>query len=121
MLAYCQRLACATEEYPFGPQVAVFKIGGKLFALVSREDEPGSVSLKCDPGYAVALRERYPAVTPGYHLAKRHWNTVRLDGSVDAAELREWIDESYGLVVAGLSRARRAGLGLRPAGDSPSA
>ena len=112
VLAYCRGLPHATEEYPFGPEAAVFKVGGKLFAIVGLEDTPGSVSLKCDPGYAVALRERYPAVTPGYHLAKRHWNTVQLDDSVPSDEVRDWIDESYGLVVAGLSRARRSELGL---------
>ena len=110
--AACRRLAGASEEFPFGPSVAVFKVAGKVFAILSVDDaEPGSVSLKCDPGYAVALREQYPAVTPGYHLDKRHWNTVRLDGSVPEELLDEWIQESYALVVAGLTRAQRAALG----------
>jgi predicted DNA-binding protein (MmcQ/YjbR family) len=113
VLDQCRRLPGAREEYPFGDDTAVFKVGGKIFALVSLADEPGSVSLKCDPGYAALLREQYPAVTPGYHLAKRHWNTVRLDGSVPADELRAWVEESYELVVAGLPRARRDALPRR--------
>ena len=71
-----------SEEFPFSDTAAVFKVGGKMFALVDIGAGQGSVSLKCDPGYAVALREQYPAVTAGYHLNKRHWNTVDLDGSV---------------------------------------
>ena len=110
VLARCRALTGAVEDYPFGDDPAVFKVGGKMFALVSLGDAPGTVSLKCDPGYATALRERYPAVTAGYHLAKRHWNTVRLDGSVPAAELEEWIADSYELVVAGLPRRERAAL-----------
>jgi predicted DNA-binding protein (MmcQ/YjbR family) len=113
VLAQCRGLAGASEDYPFGEEVAVFKVGGKMFALVTLTDMPGSVSLKCDPGYAVALREQYPAVTPGYHLAKRHWNTVRLDGSVPSDELREWIADSYELVVARLPRRTQAELQQR--------
>ncbi len=81
-----------------------------MFALITLETEPAQVSLKCDPGFASLLREQHPAVTAGYHLNKRHWNTVRLDGSVPADELRAWLDDSYALVVAGLSRAERARL-----------
>jgi predicted DNA-binding protein (MmcQ/YjbR family) len=89
----------------------VFKVGGKMFAIVSLADIPGSVSLKCDPGYAVALREQHAAVTAGYHLNKRHWNTVVLDGSVAEELLDEWIRDSYDLALAGLSRrAQRAAL-----------
>ena len=78
-----------------------------MFAIVGLEGTPGSVSLKCDPGYAVALREEYPAVSAGYHLDKRHWNTIELDGSVPSDVLGEWIEDSHGLVMAGLSRAQR--------------
>ena len=95
------------EEFPFGPTTAVFKVGGKMFAIVSVDSRPGSVSLKCDPGYAQALREQYPAVKAGYHLDKRHWNTVDLDGSVPADTLAEWIQDSYDLVSASLPRAKR--------------
>ncbi len=79
-----------------------------MFALVSLEADPGSVNLKCDPGLALELRARYSAVRPGYHQDKRHWNTVDLDESIDDDELREMIDHSYALVLAGLSRAQRA-------------
>lgn len=84
----CRRLqACGTkpgsaEDYPFGDEVAVFKVAGRMFALVSLGPAPGSVSLKCDPALAAVLRGRYAAINPGYHLNKRHWNTVTLDGSV---------------------------------------
>jgi predicted DNA-binding protein (MmcQ/YjbR family) len=100
----------STEDYPFGDEVAVFKVAGKVFALVPLAGSPASVSLKCDPGLAADLRQRYPAVTPGYHLNKRHWNTVTLDGSVPGEELLDLIDHSYQLVVAGLPRAERAAL-----------
>jgi predicted DNA-binding protein (MmcQ/YjbR family) len=85
----------------------VFKVAGKMFALVSLGSPPGSVSLKCDPDVAVELRGQYAAITAGYHLNKRHWNTVTLDGSVPDEELLELIDHSYELVVAGLTRAER--------------
>jgi len=103
VLARCRQLPGATEEFPFGPENAVFKVGGKVFAIVGLDGEPGSVSLKCDPTYAVALREDYPAVTPGYHLNKRHWNTVVLDATVPDQLLTEWIEDSFDLV-----RPRRA-------------
>jgi predicted DNA-binding protein (MmcQ/YjbR family) len=111
VLRLCRGLPGATEGFPFGETAAVFKVGGKVFAIVSVEDSPGSVSLKCDPGYAQALREQYPGVTPGYHLDKRHWNTIVLDGSVPPHAVEEWIEDSYALVKAGLSRAQRAALG----------
>ena len=97
----------AVEDYPFGNGVAVFKVGGRMFALVSLEGDPGSVILKCDPELALELRARYSAVRTGYHQDKRR-NTVDLDGSVDDDELREMIDHSYGFVVDGLPRAQRA-------------
>ena len=103
VLARCRSLPGATEGYPFGEGALVFKVGGKMFAIVGAS----SVSLKCDPGYAIGVREEYPAVTAGYHLDKRHWNTVELDGSVPSELLAEWIDDSYDLVVAGLPRAQR--------------
>jgi len=97
----------AAEDYPFGDEVAVFKVADKMFALVPLAESSASVSLKCDPGLAADLRRKYPAVTPGYHLNKRHWNTVALDGSVPGDELLDLIDHSYQLVVASLSRAER--------------
>ena len=81
-MAACGAKPGSLEDYPFGDEVAVFKVAGRMFALVSLGPAPGSVSLKCDPGLADGLRGRYAAITPGYHLNKRHWNTVALDGSV---------------------------------------
>src|SRR5436309_4569934 len=104
---HCRSLQAATEGRPFGPDVLVFKVGGKIFAILG----DGDVSLKCDPVLAVALREEYPAVTAGYHLNKRHWNTVRLDGSVPDDMLTDWIEDSYELALAGLSRRQIATLG----------
>jgi predicted DNA-binding protein (MmcQ/YjbR family) len=111
VLAACAARPGAIEDYPFGDGVAVFKVGGRMFALVSLEGDPGSVNLKCDPELAVALRAQYAAVRPGYHQDKRHWNTVELDGSLSAEELCEMIEHSYQLVVDRLPRAARARLG----------
>jgi predicted DNA-binding protein (MmcQ/YjbR family) len=110
MCAACGALPGAVETYPFGDGVAVFKVGGKMFALVPLSGEPASVSLKCDPDFALSLRDRYPAITAGYHLNKRHWNTVVLDGTVPDDEVLELIDHSYDLVVSGLPKAQRAQL-----------
>jgi predicted DNA-binding protein (MmcQ/YjbR family) len=111
VLATCARLPGAVEDYPFGDGAAVFKVGGRMFALVSLEGRLGSVNLKCDPELAVVLRAQHAAVRPGYHQNKRHWNTVELDGSVDPDELVEMIEHSYRLVVDRLPRAARAQLG----------
>jgi predicted DNA-binding protein (MmcQ/YjbR family) len=110
LLDLCTNLPGAAEDYPFGDDVAVFKVGGKMFALVALAGEPGSVSLKCNPDWALELRERHEAVRPGYHLNKRHWNTVELDGTVERAELQEMIEHSYELVVGSLPRTERARL-----------
>jgi predicted DNA-binding protein (MmcQ/YjbR family) len=107
--AYLAAKPGAVEEFPFDPVTLVFKVGGKMFALVATSDQPLRINLKCDPHKAELLREVYPAVLPGYYMNKRHWNTVVLDGSVADEELRTMIDESYGLVVQGLPRARRPG------------
>lgn len=113
MLLACGAKAGSVEDYPFGDGAAVFKVAGKMFALVSLDEPPGSVSLKCDPDMAVALRARYAAITAGYHLSKRHWNTIELDGSVPEDEVLDLIDHSYELVVGGLTRAERARLSAR--------
>ncbi|HEY0453105.1 MmcQ/YjbR family DNA-binding protein [Actinophytocola sp.] len=107
VIVQCQAEPGSAEDYPFGDEVAVFKVAGRMFALVSVGPPPGNVSLKCDPHLAAALRARYTAITPGYHLNKQHWNTVALDGSVPDEELRELIDHSYELVIARLTRAQR--------------
>jgi predicted DNA-binding protein (MmcQ/YjbR family) len=102
----------AVEDYPFGDDIAVFKIGGRMFALVMLAGEPGFVNLKCDPDWAVELRATYAAVRPGYHANKRHWNSIDLDGTVKDAALREMIDHSYELVISHLPRSERARLGV---------
>jgi predicted DNA-binding protein (MmcQ/YjbR family) len=107
VIAACGGKPGAVEDYPFGDDAAVFKAAGRMFAIVALGAGPGSVSLKCDPGLAVDLRGRYPGITPGYHLNKRHWITVVLDGSVPQDEVLELVDHSYDLVVARLTRAQR--------------
>jgi predicted DNA-binding protein (MmcQ/YjbR family) len=97
----------AMEDLPFGPDTLVLKVGGKMFALVGLNSQPLRVSLKCDPIDAQYLRDTYPAVQPGYHLNKRHWNTVTLDGSVPEGEFLALVEQSHRLVVKGLSRAER--------------
>ncbi|WP_125666381.1 MmcQ/YjbR family DNA-binding protein [Paenibacillus baekrokdamisoli] len=100
---YCLSKPGSAEDYPFGPEPLVVKIGGKMFALLSGD----SLSLKCDPIIAENLREQYEAVTPGYHMNKKHWNSIRLDGSIPEEELQDMIDHSYKLVVKGLPKAER--------------
>jgi predicted DNA-binding protein (MmcQ/YjbR family) len=108
--AACAARPCAVETYPFGPNTAVYKVGGKMFALVPRSAEPPSVSLKCDPEWSEVLRNAYPAVRPGYHLNKKHWNTIALDGSVPDDEVDELIRHSYELVLESLPERVRANL-----------
>ena len=102
----CRSLPGATEGNPFGEGALVFKVAGKMLAIA----RDSLISLKCDPTLAVVLREAHPAVTAGYHLDKRHWNSVELDGSLPDDKLRDWIQDSYDLVVASLSRPQRAAL-----------
>jgi predicted DNA-binding protein (MmcQ/YjbR family) len=102
----------AEETTPFGPDVLVYKVGGKMFALTVPDDFPARINLKCDPERAVMLREEHAAITPGYHMNKRHWNTVALDNSLSSKLVRELIDHSYDLVVASLPKAERAKLRL---------
>jgi len=103
----------AELDYPFGPDAAVFKVQGKMFALLFQRGGSECVNLKCDPIEAVGLRDLFAAVSPGYHMNKRHWNTVRLDGSLPDGELQRLIDQSYALVVKGLPAATRRGLEAR--------
>ncbi len=97
----------ATEEMPFGPSALVFKVMGKMFALIGVDDDPLRINLKCDPDFAQVLRQRYTGIIPGYHMSKRHWNTVVLDGSVPNDLIVDMIDDSYKLVVQGLRKADR--------------
>jgi predicted DNA-binding protein (MmcQ/YjbR family) len=106
----CLSFGGAVEEFPFGPETSVFKVGGKMFALSGLERRPLQVSLKCEPDLADQLRRAHEAISPGYHLNKRHWNTVTLDGSLPDRMVRDLIEDSYDLVVAGLPRAKRATL-----------
>jgi predicted DNA-binding protein (MmcQ/YjbR family) len=102
------------EDFPFGPEHSVFKVEGKLFAISAWERSPLSVSLKCEPELAEQLRASFPdAVAPGYHLNKRHWNTVTLDGSVPDAMVRDMVEDSYDLIVAAMPRAVRERLGWK--------
>ena len=110
VLDLCSNLPGAAEGYPFGDDVAVFKVGGKMFALIALTGDLGNVTLKCDPAWGLELRARYEAVRPGYHTNKRHWNTVELDDTVDDVDLREMIEHSHELVVSRLPRNQRAGL-----------
>ncbi|MEO5719876.1 MAG: MmcQ/YjbR family DNA-binding protein [Chthoniobacterales bacterium] len=107
---YCLAKSGATEDTPFGDEHLVFKVGGKMFALVGLDEVPATANLKCDPDQALELRDRYEQVRPGYHMNKRHWNTVEISGGIPETELRAMIDHSYELVVAGLSKAARAKL-----------
>ena len=110
----CMSFAEAVEERPFGPQTSVFKVGGKMFALAALDAEPPlRISLKCEPELVPALRESYPAINPGYHLSKRHWNTVTLDGSLGEQFVHDLVEDSYDLVVDGLPKAARERLRRR--------
>lgn len=95
---YCISKRNVTEGFPFGDDTLVFKTVGRIFALVNMEGEL-SINLKCDPALAIELRERYSSVVPGYHMNKKHWNTVYIDGSVPDKEVYSWIDHSYDLVI----------------------
>jgi predicted DNA-binding protein (MmcQ/YjbR family) len=95
---YCISKRNVTEGFPFGDDTLVFKTEGRIFALVNLEGEL-SINLKCDPALAIELRERYSSVVPGYHMNKKHWNTVYIDGSVPDKEVYLWIDHSYDLVI----------------------
>jgi predicted DNA-binding protein (MmcQ/YjbR family) len=113
--ALCLSLPDATEDFPFGDEVAVFRVAGKIFALLPLAG--GTVNLKCDPDRAVDLRKRYAAVAPGWHQNKRHWNTVTLSGDVPDDALSELVEHSYDCVVAGLPRRTRDALAVHAARD----
>lgn len=113
----CLSFTGGEETFPFGTETSVFKVSGKMYALSRLRGEPLSVSLKCDPLLAEELRAAHPAITAGYHLNKRHWNTVLLDGSLPDGMIADMIEDSYDLVVSQLPRAARPTLGRpgRPA------
>jgi predicted DNA-binding protein (MmcQ/YjbR family) len=110
---HCLAFPAAAETFPFGPETSVFKVAGKMFALSRLAQRPLQVSVKCEPLLAEQLRQTHPAVLPGYHLNKRHWNTLIIDGSLPAGMIKDMLEDSYDLVVSGLPRSRRQALGWR--------
>ena len=111
---HCLRFPGSTETFPFGPETSVFKVAGKMFALSRLTGDPLQISLKCEPLLAEQLREAHAAVRPGYHLNKRHWNTVTIDASLADQLVADMIEDSYDLVVSQLSQSRRRALGWDP-------
>ena len=108
---YCLNLPGAEETLPFGPDTLVYKVGGKIFALTGLDDVECSVNLKCDPEKAIELREEYPdEIIPGYHMNKKHWNTVYFEKGLSEIFLKDLINQSYQLVVASLSARNKAAL-----------
>ncbi|MBT8036420.1 MAG: MmcQ/YjbR family DNA-binding protein [Verrucomicrobiae bacterium] len=110
VIDYCLTKKASEESLPFGPDVLVYKVCGKMFALAVPDDVPPRVNLKCDPDRALELRDAYDAIIPGYHMNKRHWNTLCLDETVPDDLVRDLIDHSYNLVVRGLKKADRDAL-----------
>jgi len=110
---HCLSLPGTYEDFPFGPNTSVFKVAGKIFALSRLSEHPLCVSLKCDPPLAEELRRAHAAVIPGYHLNKRHWNTVTIDGSLPDETITDMVEDSYDLIVSKLSRTQRQALGWR--------
>lgn len=106
---FCLGLPGAVEETPFGPDTLVFKVGGKIFALTNLQTF-GSVNLKCDPELAIDLRERHDFVLPGFHMNKKHWNTILIGTGVSDTQMHQWITHSYQLVIAALPQSVRTNL-----------
>ena len=104
---YCLSKKGVTEEFPFGESTLVFKVRGKMFLLTGLYDSPLQFNTKCEPDKAIELREQYDAIQPGYHMNKKHWNTVIVDGSIPQKLLKEMIDDSYELVVQSLPKKER--------------
>jgi predicted DNA-binding protein (MmcQ/YjbR family) len=101
---YCLSKKGVTEETPFGPDNLVYKVGGKMFLLASLDSIPLQFNVKCDPDEAVQLRDAFPSVLPGYHMSKKHWNTILVDGTVSDKQLQQWIEASYKLVFESLPK-----------------
>jgi predicted DNA-binding protein (MmcQ/YjbR family) len=120
--ALCLDFNGSEETFPFNPETSVFKVGGRIFAISALDADPLQVSLKCDPELAVRLRAEHPAITGGWHLNKRHWNTVLLDGSLPDRLVREMVEDSYDLIVSALPRKQQLLLdwpGLRTRTEQP--
>ncbi len=107
---FCLSIPGVTESLPFNDTALVFKVGGKMFALLDLSEEKRGISLKCDPEPAVELRERYPEVKGAYHFNKKHWNNVRIDGSLPDELIKDWIKHSYDLVIKSLPGKKRKNL-----------
>ncbi len=116
----CPTFRGSEETFPFGFETSVFKVAGKMFALTRLGGDPLSVSIKCEPLLAERLRLDHPAITGGYHLNKRHWNTVLLDGTLPEPMIADRVEDSYDLVVSRFSRARQSALGWRGAAAAPT-
>jgi predicted DNA-binding protein (MmcQ/YjbR family) len=106
VLRWCRAQVDVSEERPFGPETIVFKVHGHMFAACPAVADPNHITLKGDPGLSETLREQYPAIKPGYHLNKRHWNTIDLDGTVPGEVLTQLLGDSYRLVVGSPKRTR---------------
>jgi len=104
---YCLSKKAVTEDFPFGETTLVFRVKNKIFLLVALDADPLQFNAKCDPGKAVELREEYDAVKPGFHMNKKHWNTVIIDGSISTRLIKEMIDDSYNLIVHSLPKKSR--------------
>ena len=104
---YCLSKKGTSEDFPFDEETLVFKVMGKMFALIPLERIPLQINLKCEPELAVELRERYEAVQPGFHMNKNHWNTIWVDGTLRNELIYKWIDDSYNLVVKGLRNTEK--------------
>ena len=104
---YCIAKPGVTEGFPFNDTALVFKVAGKMFALLDLSEDSRGISLKCDPELAIELREQHPEVTPAWHFNKQHWNGVNLEGSISNSQLEVWIDHSYNIVVESLSKSKR--------------
>ena len=116
--AWCLEQNGAFEDFPFTAEHSVFKVAGKMFAISALERDPLEVSVKCEPELAVELRTSYAAIRPGYHLNKRHWNTITLDGSLPDQLVRDLLEDSYDLIVSALPKRVREQLGWAPVTDA---
>lgn len=107
IIEYCLSKKGAAEDFPFDEETLVFKVGGKMFALIPLEKIPLQINLKCDPEKTIELREEFKDVQPGWHMSKKYWNTILLDGNIRWNDLKDWIDHSYDEVIKGLKKSER--------------
>ncbi len=108
--SYCLAKTGVEECFPFGEETLVYKVGGKMFLAAGMDSIPLSINIKANPEVAIEQRERYASVEPGYHMNKRHWNTVTLNGSIADGVIKHWIDDSYALVLSSLPKSEQAKL-----------